>query len=363
VLSEPTVYRERVSAIRRRLGIARADALLVTHLPNIYYLCGFSGSAGVLLVHPSGITLFTDGRYRIQAREEVLGAKVRIERRSPFLAIGERLRRGGRARVAFAPGQLTVAQKKELGRAAGARVRWIEMEGVVEELRAVKDDDEIGRMRDAARLASDVFEAVTRLVKPGVLECELSAEVEYRMRQGGASGVAFDTIIASGARSASPHARPTPKPLRKNELVVLDLGAILRRYCSDLTRTVYLGRAPARIRQWYRAVVEAQGAAREALRPDTKAGTVDEAARRILKRHGLERYFVHSTGHGLGLEVHEAPRIGRGGKARLRPGNVVTLEPGVYVECVGGIRVEDDVLLLPRGTEVLTRATRDFLEL
>lgn len=339
------------------------DALLVTHPPNTYYLCGFSGSAGALLVTPASITLFTDGRYTIQAREEARGARVEIERKSLLVAAGKELRRRGRVRAAFAPSQLTVAQKGEVSRAAGDRVRWVPLENSVEELRWVKDEDEIAHMRDAAKLASEVFEEVVRLVKPGLLESELSAEVEYRLRRKGASGVAFETIVASGARSALPHARPTSKPMRKNELVVLDLGAILRGYCSDLTRTVYLGRAPARIRQWYRAVLEAQEAALEVLHPGAKAGTVDATARRILKRHGLERYFVHSTGHGLGLEVHEAPRLGRGAKSRLRAGNVVTLEPGVYVEGVGGMRVEDDVLILRRGTETLTRATRDFLEL
>lgn len=362
-MSEQTAYPARLGAVRRRLATARADALLVTHLPNVCYLCGFSGSAGVLLVEPSTATLFTDSRYTIQAREEVRGARVRIARKWLLFAAGEALRRRGRVRAAFAPAQVTVAQKKELERAAGPRVRWVELESCVEELRSVKDADEISRVRDAARLASEVFEEVVSLVKPGVLEVELSAEVEYRMRRKGASGVAFETIVASGARSAWPHARPTLKALGKNELVIFDLGAILRGYCSDLTRTVYLGRTPARIRGWHRALLEAQGAARDALHPDAKAGTVDAAARRVLKRYGLERHFAHSTGHGLGLEVHEPPRLGRNSRAVLRAGNVVTLEPGVYVEGVGGIRVEDDVLILPRGTEILTRATRDFLEL
>jgi Xaa-Pro aminopeptidase len=160
-----------------------------------------------------------------------------------------------------------------------------------------------------------------------------------------------------------PHAHPTGKLLQKNELVVLDLGAILRHYCSDLTRTVYLGRAPARIRQWYEAVEQAQEAAHDALRAGVTAGSIDRAARRLLHKHGLGSYFVHGTGHGLGIEIHEGPRVGRAQKRRIRAGNVVTLEPGIYVEEVGGIRIEDEVAVHAGGTEVLTTAPRGLLEL
>jgi Xaa-Pro aminopeptidase len=169
--------------------------------------------------------------------------------------------------------------------------------------------------------------------------------------------------VASGPRSALPHARPTEKRLQKNELVVLDLGAILRHYCSDLTRTVFLGRAPARIKRWYKAVEQAQEAAHDVLRAGVTAGAVDRAARRVLNKHGLGSYFVHGTGHGLGIEIHEGPRVGRKQKQEIRPGNVVTLEPGIYVEGVGGIRLEDEVAIHANGTEVLTTAPRGLLEL
>jgi len=169
--------------------------------------------------------------------------------------------------------------------------------------------------------------------------------------------------VAFGARSAHPHARPTEKRLRKNELVVLDLGAILAHYCSDLTRTVFVGRAPARIRQWYSAVQEAQAAAIASARVGIRCGDVDAAARGVLARYRLDHYFVHSTGHGLGLEVHEDPRVARGQKHVLVPGNVITIEPGIYVPGVGGIRIEDDVAVLADRTEVLTRVPRDLIEI
>ncbi|MGB9507118.1 MAG: M24 family metallopeptidase, partial [Candidatus Acidiferrum sp.] len=173
----------------------------------------------------------------------------------------------------------------------------------------------------------------------------------------------FESIVAFGERSALPHARPSSKRLRKNELVVLDLGVILGRYCSDITRTVHVGPASKRIRGWYHAVQEANQAAREAVRPGVSCGEVDAAAREVLKKHRLDSYFVHSTGHGLGLEVHEGPRIARGQAVRLEAGNVITIEPGVYVEGVGGIRIEDDVAVNGQGSEVLTRLSRDLIEL
>ncbi len=222
---------------------------------------------------------------------------------------------------------------------------------------------EIERIRDAARLGSEVMEEAISLIRPGVSELDIAAEIGYRMRRKGASGESFEAIVAGGARSALPHAQPTARRIGKNELVVLDLGAILRRYCSDLTRTVHVGKAPARVRQWYQAVLEAQTAARDAVKSGVTCGAVDAAARDVLQRKGLGRYFVHSTGHGIGLEIHEDPRIARDQKTILETGNIVTLEPGVYVEGVGGIRIEDDALVTPRGAEILTTAPREFLEI
>jgi Xaa-Pro aminopeptidase len=188
-------------------------------------------------------------------------------------------------------------------------------------------------------------------------------EIEYQMRNRGASGPAFETIVASGPRAARPHARPTAKRLRKNELVVLDLGVILGHYCSDMTRTVYLGRAPRRIRGWYQAVREAQSAGVAAVEAGITCSEVDSAARKVLMTAGLEEHFVHSTGHGLGLEIHEQPRVARGQQVRLQAGNVITIEPGVYVEGTGGIRIEDAVAVRSTGNEVLTRVGRDLIEI
>jgi Xaa-Pro aminopeptidase len=357
-------FEERTNRLRLSFPTLGVDSVLVSHLPNIQYLCGFSGSAGLLLVDESQATLFTDSRYTFQTRQEVHGARVHIAKQGLLRAVGEELKVQRRRRaVAYATGHTTVAQKQALDAMARGRVRWASDENAVEKLRAVKDASELKRMRDAAQLISDVFRKVLPLIRPGASELDVAAEIEYGIKQMGGSGPSFETIVASGPRSAWAHARATSKPLGKSELVVLDQGAILQNYCSDMTRTVFLGRAPARVRRMYQAVLQAQEAAKQAIRPGVKAADVDHAARRILKRFGLARYFTHSTGHGLGIEVHEMPRLGKGEETVLQEGMVVTVEPGVYLEGLGGVRIEDDVVVTAQGAVDLTTAPRDFLEL
>ena len=341
----------------------RLSGLLVMHPANWYYLSGFSGEAGALLMLRRGPVLVTDGRFTAQARGETSGIRVAAQKGSLTVSVGAWLETQRRSRIGFDASQLTVAQLRALRAAAGRKIRWIAASGAVEALRARKEPQEIAQMRKAGVLAGEVLAAALKLLKPGVRELEIAAEIEYQMRQRGASGRAFETIVAFGERSAYPHARPTAKRLRKNELVVLDLGAILGHYCSDITRTVFVGRAPARVRRWYRAVQEAQSAAIAAVKAGVRCGDVDAAARQILTGHGLDRYFIHSTGHGLGLEVHEDPRVARGQKQILVPGNVITIEPGVYIPGVGGIRIEDDVAVRADRTEVLTRFPRDLIEI
>jgi Xaa-Pro aminopeptidase len=356
------VFAKRIELVRAALCAKRFDALLVTHLPNILYLSGFTGDSGYLLVEPHRTTLFTDGRFTVQASEEVPWASVVLQRGSLASAVGTHLARA-RLTVAYSPSHLTLSTWQALQTATGAKVHWHAEEGIVEALRAIKSRAEIAAIRAAGKLACEVMVEVIALVRPGVRELDLAAEIGYRIRRKGATGESFDAIVAAGQRSALPHARPTDRRIGKNELVVLDLGAILRRYCSDLTRTVFVGRAPARVKRWYRAVLEAQAAACNALRPGVRAQDVDRAARKTLERYNLGRYFVHSTGHGLGLEIHEAPRLGRGQGTRIDAGSVVTIEPGVYIEGVGGIRIEDDAWVTESGSELLTTLGRDLLEL
>jgi Xaa-Pro aminopeptidase len=347
----------------RELKQRELDCLLVTHPANWYYLTGFTGESGILVVASRGTTLVTDGRFTTQAREESPGIRLELQKGALYSSLGDWLRQSGIRRAGYDPEQWAIAQLKALQKASGAKCRAIEARGLVECLRGKKDAQELAAMRKAAVLAGDVLESALKLLRPGVREVEVAAEIEFQMKKQGASGPSFETIVAFGERAALPHARPTSKRLRKNELVVLDLGVILGHYCSDITRTVHVGRATRRIREWYRAVQDANQAAIAAVNVGVTCGEVDAAAREVLKKNGLETYFVHSTGHGLGLEVHEAPRVALGQSVRLEAGNVITIEPGVYVEGVGGIRIEDDVAVGVQGSEVLTRVRRDLIEL
>ena len=336
---------------------------MVTSPANWFYLTGFTGESGALVVSPKGATLVTDGRFLVQGREEMSGVRLVQQKGSLYDSAGRFMRESGFRRVGFDPGQVTVGQLKSLRRGSGRKVKWVAAPGAVESLRMCKDAAELAQMRKAGALADEIVGLAIKLLKPGVREMEVGAEIEYQMRKRGASGPAFETIVAFGERAALPHARPTAKRLRKNELVVVDLGVILGHYCSDITRTVYVGRAPKRIKTWYKAVLEAQKAAISAVRVGAACGDVDAAARNVLVGYRLDQLFVHSTGHGLGIEVHEDPRVARGQAKRLEPGNVITIEPGVYAAGIGGIRIEDDVAVHAERTEVLTRAPRDLIEL
>jgi Xaa-Pro aminopeptidase len=358
-----TSFQGRRSTLVSKLKEAELDCLLITSPANWYYLTGFTGESGALLVSQRGTVLVTDGRFSEQARQEAAGVRVVLQKGSLFESAGLFLKGTSARRIGFDPVLLTVAQLTGIRKAAGPRLRWIPALAMVEGLRMRKDAAELAQMRKAAVLAGEVIEEAIGLLKPGIREFEVCAEIEYRMRKKGALGPAFETIVAFGARGALPHARPTAKRLRKNELVVLDLGVILGHYCSDITRTVFVGRASSRIRMWYRGVLEAQSAAIVAATNGASCGDVDAAARRVLTGYHLDRLFVHSTGHGLGLEVHEDPRVARGQKKPLEPGNVITIEPGVYAEGIGGIRIEDDVAVHADRTEILTRVPRDLIEI
>ena len=359
---KPILDRRRQS-LTSSFSDSKIDSLVITSPVNWFYLTGFTGESGALIVSRKGSALITDGRFMVQGRRETSGIRLIQQKGSLVESVSEFLKDSRSQRVGFDAAQVAVGQMQTLRRATGARVRWVATLGKVERLRMHKDAAELAQMRRAAILAGDVMQFAIGLLKPGIREFEVAAEIEYQMRKRGASRPAFETIVAFGNRAALPHARPTAKRLRKNELVVLDLGVILAHYCSDITRTVYVGGAPKRIRTWYQAVLEAQRAAIAAVKSGAACGDVDGAARQVLAGYRLDHLFVHSTGHGLGLEVHEDPRVARGQKKRLEPGNVITIEPGVYSAGIGGIRIEDDVAVHADRTEILTRAPRDLIEI
>jgi Xaa-Pro aminopeptidase len=358
-------FRTRQKKLRDHLATTRFDGLLVSHLPNIRYLCGFTGSAGLLLVEPGGSVFFTDVRYDIQAHEEVKGAKVVIARKAPLAALGDFLaKRRKRSRgltIGLEADHFTISERKRLSQVVPSGVRVKDAPPIVERSRMVKDPREIALIKDAVALGAGIFERGLQVLRPGVKEVEVAAEMELAARRGGAEEMSFPTIIAAGARSALPHGRASIQRIPSGAFVVCDFGVILSGYCSDQTRTVWVGSVPQDARRSYEAVREAQQAAIEAVRPGIAVGEVDAAARKVLKKAGLGRHFTHSTGHGVGLEIHESPRVAAGQSEVLMPGMVITIEPGVYFPGKWGVRIEDMVAVTAGGCEVLTPTSKELL--
>ena len=355
-------YQERLRGARLELEGSRLDALVVTHLANMRYLSGFTGSAGVLVLGRRETVFLTDGRYRQQAREEVCGAKVKIVKGRPALAAAsEWLARDSHRRIGIEAAHLSVAARDVLAQSLPARARLVASPPILDRRRMVKDADEIAKIRAACRLGSELFGYLVKAVRPGVSESEVAGELEFRARQAGAEQMSFPTIIAGGARSALPHGRASSAALPAKGFVVSDFGVILAGYCSDMTRTVHLGRPRAEARSAYEAVKEAQQAALEAARVGRTVAEVDLAARKSFERRGLARFFPHSTGHGVGLEIHEPPRIAAGQGEPLKAGMVITIEPGIYVPGSWGVRIEDTILITASGSEVLTPCPKDLI--
>ncbi len=363
-------YAVRQKKLAAELGPAGVDALLITHLPNIRYLCGFSGTAGALLVHAGGRwrpVFVTDGRYTQQATEEVQGARVVISRKPASMTACERAQKAGVARLGFEAQHFSYgshqALAKELAKLERGRMHLKPVSSFTERLRETKDPDEVGQMRAAAALGDNLFQTALSAIRPGVPETLVAGKMEMHARKEGAEKMSFDTIVATGRRSALPHGRASSQPIPAGGFIILDYGVILAGYCSDMTRTVHLGRVSRLRRRMYAAVLEAQLASIEAVRPGAEAGLVDRAGRQLLKKAGYGAYFTHSTGHGVGIEVHESPRLAKGQTQQLIPGMVVTIEPGIYIPEEGGVRIEDMVLVTETGHEVLTTVTKDLIEL
>lgn len=348
------------------MAARQIESMLVTHLPDVCWLCGFTGSNAALAITAGKAWLFTDGRYTAQAREETHGARVVIAEKSALreacALLGE-----SASRAWFDPQHTSVAEL-DLMRSGidGKRRRGFFValdEPLISALRMVKDQVELALMQKAALLGCRLFEEMLPRMVAGSTEMSLAAELEFLARGLGAEGMSFETIIASGPRSALPHGRASQAKLPRKGFVTMDFGVILNGYCSDMTRTVHMGAPGREERAAYDAVLEAQEAGVAAVKPGVTCGEVDEAARSVLRRAGLGKYFTHSTGHGVGLEIHEQPRLAAAQPMRLEPGMVVTIEPGVYLPGKFGIRIEDMVAVTPGGNRVLTPVTKGWIEL
>ena len=368
-------YGARQKKLRSLLGQHRLDALLVTHLPNIRYVSGFTGSSAVVVFTKNQTIFFSDGRYIAQAKDEVEDSRVVIGPKAPLMSAAEWLlaqrrslaRRGSSKSKSLSIGiegeHLTVSARARLSKTLGAAFKLKASPPLIEQARKVKDSEETGLIRAAVEMGASLFDHVLKTIRPGVSENEVAAALEYAARKAGAEQMSFPTIIASGKRSALPHGVASGAKIPAKGFVVCDFGVILAGYCSDMTRTVHVGNPTAEARRVYESVRQAQWAAVETVKPGKSVAEVDHAARKLLKKEGLGEHFTHSTGHGVGLEIHESPRIAAGQSDVLKPGMVITIEPGVYIPGKFGVRIEDMVLVTKTGCEVLTPTTKELITL
>jgi Xaa-Pro aminopeptidase len=375
------LLKARHARVRAAIGREGLDALIVFHLPNIRYLTGFSGSAAVAILSLDEVVLITDGRYVTEVETRVApgcpGLKLVKVDPTYDATLSAFLRGGDASRFGFESAYLTVKRFEALNAAlrdtpSRRAAALVPAERLVEASRIRKDAGELETLRHAGALISEVAREVLGGVRAGQREWEVAADIDDRIRRGGFERPAFDTIVASGPNGAFPHARPGERRIEPGDLVVLDFGGVYDGYCVDITRTVSVGTPGTEARRVYDAVAAAQMAAVQAVRPEAAVTDVDEAARAVLEAHGLGPAFSHATGHGLGLEIHEEPRVGprrtdipgvppAGRDDRLEPGVVFTVEPGAYLPGFGGVRIEDDVVVTETGVEWLTDVPRDLL--
>jgi Xaa-Pro aminopeptidase len=355
----------RIGRLRATLGPAGIDALLITKLANVRYLTGFTGSAGILLVTADRALFVTDGRYSQRSHEEldaagVHGVDISIgitasEQRAFLTAavpVGQRL--------GLEDYTVTWAQQREYA-ASFEGVELVPAGTLVETLRRVKDAGEVDRIRRACAIADDAFQALLPRLGAGLTEQQFALELEFAMRERGASGNSFDPIIASGPNGSKPHHVPSDRVIGHNELVVCDFGCIVDGYCSDMTRTVSVGDPGPDARRVYDVVLESQAAGRAVVAADVRCSEVDRASRDVITAAGWADAFSHSTGHGVGLEIHEAPRVAATADDTLLVGDVVTVEPGVYLPGIGGVRIEDTVVVSAGGADPLTLTPKDLV--
>ncbi|WP_345451707.1 Xaa-Pro peptidase family protein [Deinococcus aluminii] len=342
--------------LRTAMKAAGVDALWVSNPANVRALSGFSsGQDGKVLVTGGGATLYTDARYTVQAQEESQVPQVIARPPETYQDAAQKVQG---ARVGFEAEHLTVAGLEAL------REHWdaalVPTRGLVEGVRLVKSPQEVQAIREAQAVADRVFEEVRPMIRAGVRELDVALALELGLRRAGAE-VGFDVIVASGPRGAMPHGVASERVIEDGDLVTIDFGARVNGYHSDMTRTVAVGTPSEELRRVYNAVLEAEEAAVAAVRPGAKTGELDALARGILEQHGLAEAFAHSLGHGVGLNIHEGPSLRKGSEDVLEPGMVVTVEPGAYLPGVGGVRIEDLVLVTEDGHEVLSRAPKERL--
>ncbi|MCH8027019.1 MAG: aminopeptidase P family protein [candidate division Zixibacteria bacterium] len=353
----------RISALRKKIKSENLDGLVVNHLDHIRYLSGFSGSSGLLIVMQNAAHFLTDSRYTIQAARQVKGAKVYTVKSEPISSLnGFKWLQHKNLKLGIDSEHLSVAKQKALQKKVPGAL-LTESESLLADLGWVKDSTEIKNIKKACEIADKAFARILQLVKPGVSERELAAELEYQMLMLGSEKPAFESIVASGYRSAMPHGLASAKKVKKGDFITFDFGATVNGYVSDMTRTVVLGKASSRQKKIYNIVLRAQKAGVKKIRAGIAAKQVDKACRDIIVKAGYGKKFGHGTGHGIGYYVHVGPRLSPKSDDSLAVNQVVTVEPGIYISGWGGVRIEDDVVVTRNGGKVLNKTLKNLLEL
>lgn len=358
-----TQYATRRDRLRRRMKKSQLQHLLVTSEVNVTYLTGFTGDSSFLLLHPGGAIIISDSRYSEQLEEESPDVEHDIRHSAqPIVAATARLARRVKATaLGVESASMTVAMHQQLAAAVGS-VELVSTSGEVERLREIKDRGEITTIRRAVRIAERAFAATRAMMRDGQPEREIAFELEHQVRMLGARGCSFDPIVAVGPRAALPHATPTERQIGESDFVLIDWGADFQMYRSDLTRILVTGKISPKLERIYAIVLKAQQQAIKAIRPGAVMKEVDAAARGVIEKAGFGKKFGHSLGHGIGLDIHEGPRLASGQDRQLKAGMVVTVEPGIYLPGWGGIRIEDDILVTRDGHEVLSTVSSKLEE-
>lgn len=355
----PAHIAARLAACRAKIQEKSVDGYLISNRADQYYLTGFDGEDGAALILPGRVHLLTDGRFKSEVVRDAPWAKAAIRMGPLAEQVGEVLRKLRLESIGFQPTGLSVAQLTAFRKAARP-TRFVAMPPIVSDQRAIKDGVEVKAIQRAIDVAEQAFEALRRCLKPGWTERQIAAELQHEIVRRGASSTSFPLIVAEGPNAALPHARPGDRKIREGSALLIDWGATVDHYRSDLTRVLFIRRIPPRFRRMYESVLAAQEAAIRAIRPGVPMQEVDAAARQTLKRAGMDRYFTHGLGHGIGLDIHESPRMARKIADPLHPGMVVTVEPGVYYPGLGGVRIEDDVLVTAEGARLLSHLPKDL---
>ncbi len=356
-------YQKRTDTLLKQLEPEEVDWFIVTNISNVRYLSGFTGSSAMLLLGKEGCYILTDGRYQEQVAREVPHYEPIIQgKRKPWVAVKEFLGDLSSAFIWFESFHCSFARYEEMCETLDAK-EYIGKKNIVENLRARKDEDEIALISKALRIAERAFINALDNIQEGITERELAHLIEHEMWKAGAQKESFESLVLFGSRSSYCHGKPTDKRLKSGDVVLMDFGCVVDGYCSDITRTVFLGEPDEQFKAIYQHVLHANQTATRNIKAGTHGKDADAFARDIIKSAGYEEKFVHGLGHGVGLEVHEAPRLSYLAETSLESGNVVTIEPGIYLEGMGGIRIENMVVICEEGCEILNQAPTDCIVL